>query len=95
MDTGLYTREEIYRKQSSHNLGSTSFRKSTANYIKVTILVKIVAEPVDIIIIQVYMPTSLRRRNRSIIEQIEDLMDEGKVNDQLVLMGDWNFIVEE
>ena len=61
------------------------------------ILVKIQAEPVDIVIIQVYMPTSNHSDEEveDAYEQLEELMAAQKGSDYLVVMGDWNAIVGE
>ena len=61
------------------------------------ILVKIQAEPVDIVIIQVYMPTSTHSDEEveDVYEQLEELMAAQKGSDYLVVMGDWNAIVGE
>src|SRR6218665_1769165 len=60
-------------------------------------LVKLKAEPVDIVVIQVYMPTTGHsdEEEEDIYEQMHELIDEEKGNDYLVVMGDWNAIVGE
>ena len=59
------------------------------------LLVKIKAEPVDMIIIQTYMPTSAHcdEEVEGIYEQIEELVDGEKANDNVVILGDWNAVV--
>src|SRR5580698_3108104 len=61
------------------------------------ILVKIQAEPADIVVIQVYMPTSDHSDEEveDVYEQIEELVAAQKGNDYLVIMGDWNAVVGE
>jgi len=61
------------------------------------ILVKIDAEPKDIIIIQVYMPTSQHsdQEIEEIYESIEELLKDENADDYLVIMGDWNAVVGE
>ena len=61
------------------------------------LLVKLQAEPIDIVIIQVYMPTSQHedKEIEDMYEHIEELMDQERGNDYLVIMGDWNAVVGE
>jgi len=61
------------------------------------ILVKLKADPVDIVIIQVYMPTSKEEDEviESLYEQIEELIKKEKATDQIIIMGDWNAVVGE
>ena len=61
------------------------------------ILVRIQAEPADIVVIQVYMPTSDHSDEEveDVYEQIEELVTAQKGNDYLVIMGDWNAVVGE
>ena len=60
-------------------------------------LTVIEAEPANIAIIQVYMPTTQHDDDEieEMYEQIEELIQETKRNDYLILMGDWNAIVGE
>jgi exonuclease III len=61
------------------------------------ILIKIAAEPVDLIIVQVYMPTSDQDEQdvESLYESIEDLIKKERGKDYVVVMGDWNAVVGE
>jgi endonuclease/exonuclease/phosphatase family metal-dependent hydrolase len=61
------------------------------------LLVKLQAEPVDIAIVQVYMPTSAHDEQdvEDMYEEIESIMGQVKGNECLVVMGDWNAIVGE
>ena len=61
------------------------------------LLVRVEAEPVDIVLIQVYMPTS-RAEDEDIeqmYEQIEELVKKEKATDQVIIIGDWNAVVGE
>jgi len=59
------------------------------------IMVKLQAQPVDMVIIQVYMPTSKHEDEEvdDIYDQIEELMNARKGKDYMVIMGDWNAVV--
>lgn len=61
------------------------------------LMVKLQAEPMDIIIMQVYMPTSDHEDSEvdDVYEQLEEMMDEQKGKDYMVVMGDWNAEVGE
>ena len=61
------------------------------------ILVRIAAEPVDLVIIQVYMPTTEAEDEEidQMYEQIEDLIKKEKARDQVLILGDWNAVVGE
>ncbi|CAF1175198.1 unnamed protein product [Didymodactylos carnosus] len=61
------------------------------------ILVKIEAEPVDIVIVQVYMPTSASddEEVEKVYEQIYELVAIEKASDYLIIMGDWNAVIGE
>jgi len=62
------------------------------------LMVKLKGKPVDIIIIQVYMPTSDYDEEavETMYEQIEELLDKETVGkDYTVIMGDWNAVVGE
>jgi len=60
-------------------------------------MIKLSADPVDVVIIQVYMPTSTHNHDEieSMYDQIEELIDEEKGNTHLIIMGDWNAVVGE
>ena len=60
-------------------------------------MVKIKAEPVDLIIIQVYFPTTGHddEEVENLYEALEELIDKEKGKDYLVVMGDWNTVVGE
>ena len=61
------------------------------------ISVKIHADPVDLMIIQVYMPTSAHDDDEvdEIYDRIEELVAKEKGKDYVVIMGDWNAVVGE
>jgi len=61
------------------------------------ILLRIKAEPVDLVIIQVYMPTSEAEEEEIelMYEQIEELIQKEKATDQVIILGDWNAVVGE
>lgn len=60
-------------------------------------MVKIKAEPVNVIIIQVYMPTSDHEDDEieEMYDRIEELMDKLKGTESVIVMGDWNGVVGE
>lgn len=59
------------------------------------IAAKIPAIPVDMYIIQVYMPTSRHDEQEieTINDQLEELIRDIPTRNNLILMGDWNAIV--
>jgi len=59
--------------------------------------VRIRAEPVDLLGIQVYMPTSVHSEEEieKMYDQIEEVLDRQKGTDCIVIMGDWNAVVGE
>jgi exonuclease III len=63
------------------------------------LLVRIKADPVDIVLLQVYMPTTEAEDEEIelMYEQIEDLTKKEKATDQVweIIMGDWNAVVGE
>jgi len=61
------------------------------------LLIKITAEPVDVVLIQVYMPTTNAEDEEveAMYEEIEQLVKKEKAADQVIIMGDWNAIVGE
>jgi len=61
------------------------------------ILLRIKAEPVDLVKIQVYMPTSEAEEEEIelMYEQIEELIQKEKATDQVIILGDWNAVVGE
>ena len=61
------------------------------------ILVKLKAEPVDLVIIQVYMPTSAHEDTEveEIYNQLNDLIEEENGNENLIVMGNWNSVIGE
>lgn len=71
--------------------------KKVVQYSDRVMLVKIEAEPRDIVAVQVYMPTSASDDEKvdEVYEQINDLIEAEKDNDYLVLMGDWNAVIGE
>ena len=61
------------------------------------IWVRIESKPVDILIIEVYMPTPTYQDNKveRVYEEIEEVLKGLKGTDNLILMGDWNVVVKE
>jgi hypothetical protein len=61
------------------------------------VMVKVQAEPTDLVIIQVYMPTTGHDDEEvdNVYEELENIIDEQKGNDNVVIMGDWNAVVGE
>jgi Reverse transcriptase (RNA-dependent DNA polymerase) len=59
--------------------------------------VKIRAEPVDIVLIQVYMPTTKHEEEDvdNMYELLEAILDRTKGTDYVMIMGDWNAVVGE
>ena len=61
------------------------------------IMVKLQAEPVNMCIVQIYMPTSEHSDEEveQIYDQIEELIKRQKGTENLLIMGDWNAVVGE
>lgn len=61
------------------------------------LLVKVAAVPVNLVIIQVYMPTTEHEEEEveGMYEKLEELIKEEKGKDNVVVMGDWNAVVGE
>ena len=61
------------------------------------LFVKIQAELADLVIIQVYMPTSTHEDNEveEMLEQLDCLIKAEKGNTNLIVMGDWNCNIGE
>lgn len=61
------------------------------------IMVKLKAEPVDIVVIQVYMPTTDHDDEQvdEVYEQLEMIMEKQKGKDYMIILGDWNAVVGE
>jgi len=61
------------------------------------IVVTVRAHPVNIVIMQVYMPTTTHEEEEvdSIYEMIEEKLENTKGNDYVIVMGDWNASVGE
>ena len=55
------------------------------------------AEPVDPVVIEMYMPTSANEdaEVEEIYEQWSDLIEAEKGSDNVTVMGDWNSVIEE
>src|ERR1051325_5164081 len=58
-------------------------------------MVRISAEPVDIVVVQVYMPTSDHEdiEVEGLYEKISEMIGKGKANDFVVIMGDFNAVI--
>jgi len=61
------------------------------------LLVKLKAEPVDLVIVQVYMPTTDHEELEVDLwyERLEEMLGGQKGTDNVVIMGDWNAVVGE
>jgi hypothetical protein len=61
------------------------------------LLVRVKAEPVDMVIIQIYMPTTENDDEKidKMYDQLEELIDKQKGTDSVIIMGDWNAVVGE
>src|SRR3981081_4163613 len=61
------------------------------------LMITIEAEPVDMVIIQLYMPTSDHEESEveDMYEQLEELITKEKGDVNVVVMGDWNAVVGE
>lgn len=79
-------------------------KRTAASVVKVSyegdrlMLVKLRGKPTDIVIVQVYMPTSEHKEEEveDMYEKIEELLDRETVGrDYVVVMGDWNAVVGE
>jgi exonuclease III len=70
-----------------------SIEKHTDRLMKITIQ----AEPVNLVIIQVYMPKSDHDDNEidEMYDHIEELLDDTKGTNIVILLGDWNAVVGE
>ena len=71
--------------------------KKIVNHSDRLLLVRVEADPVDIVLLQVYMPTSAEKDEEieSMYEQIEGLIRQGKATDNVIILGDWNAVVGE
>ena len=60
-------------------------------------LIKLETEPVRLVLIQVYMPTSecSDEEVEEMYEKLEELLDKQKGTDSVVIMGDWNAVIGE
>src|SRR5215471_11724490 len=60
-------------------------------------MIKLEMEPVCLILIQVYMPTSDSEDEEveEIYEKLEELLDNQKRTDSVVILGDWNAVIGE
>lgn len=61
------------------------------------LMVKLKAVPTDIVAIQVYMPTTAHEEEEvdAMYDQLENMLEEIKGTDYVILMGDWNAVVGE
>ena len=61
------------------------------------IMVKVSAMPVDMVIIQVYMPTTDHEDDEieQLYEQIEEIIGKQKGRENVIVMGDFNAVVGE
>jgi len=61
------------------------------------LLIRLKAEPVDVVLLQVYMPTSnaADEEIEHMYEEIESLVTKEKATDQVIIMGDFNAVVGE
>ena len=56
------------------------------------LMVKVQAEPFNMVIVQIYMPTSGHDDEKvdKMYEQLEELIERQKGSDNVIIMGDWN-----
>ena len=61
------------------------------------LLVKLKANPVDIVLLQVYMPTTAHKNEEigKLYDEIEMLLEAEKRNDNIIITEDWNAVVGE
>lgn len=61
------------------------------------IMVKLEAEPVPLVILQVYMPTSDcdDEEIEEMYDKLDELLDKQKGTDNVIILGDWNAVVGE
>ena len=59
--------------------------------------VNVKAEPVDLVVVQIYMPTTQHEEEEidNMYEKIEEILDRTKGTDYVMIMGDWNAVVGE
>ena len=90
-------------KQDQGNVSILLDRETSVRVTKIVLqyygklLMKIEPEPADVVIIQVYMPTSTYEDNEveEMYEQLDCLIKAEKSNTNLIVMGDWNCIIGE
>jgi len=60
-------------------------------------MVKVLAEPFNMVIVQIYLPTSGHDDEEldKMYEQLEELIERQKGSDNVIIMGDWNAVVGE
>ena len=61
------------------------------------LVVKVKSEPVNVVFIQVYMPTSEHDENEldEMYDKMEELIDKQTGSDNMIIMGDFNAVVGE
>ncbi len=66
--------------------------QSYIQYNERVLLVRIEAKPVDLVIVQVYMPTGSYKEEEieEVYEELEEVLSSVKGKENLIIMGDWN-----
>ena len=90
-------------KQGQGGVANLIDRETSVRVMKIVLqndrllLVKIQAEPADLVIIQVYVSTSTHEVNEveELCEELDCLIKAEKGNTNLIVMGDWNCIIGE
>ena len=61
------------------------------------LMVTIQAEPVDMVVIQMYMSTSMHAEEEAdqMFEEIGEVLNRVKGTNHLIILGDWNAVVGE
>lgn len=59
--------------------------------------VRVEAEPVNMVIIQVYMPTSTHKEEEvdKVYDQVQEVLDKQRGSENVIIMGDFNAVVGE
>ena len=88
-------------KHSQRGVALILDRKWSERIIKIELIddrlmaIELQAEPANIVIIQVYMPTSNSGEIdiENMYEKIEDIIDKNRASDNVIIMGDFNAVV--
>jgi len=89
----------IYSGDKNSNTGvGIILTKEWGQRVKKKIMfIKLKTDENDLVIIQTYMPTSGYKDEEAedVYEQLDEVMDTVKKNDNLIILGDWNAVVGE